>query len=476
MTIYMRTSKKELAGQRGKQVIKKLAFLFLLLTLQNGSLRAQHAKHVILISIDGMHPDMYLDRGWPTPNLQWLMQRGVYADHLMSVFPAYTYPSHTAMLTGALPARSGIYFNQPKGSKGEWNWFASAIKVPTLWQALKKAGQTTAAVEWPASVTPDITWDLPEIWDVNHPDDRITAARQYATPGLVAEIEQNATGKLDSTNLNDNYYSLDENAGRAAAYIFTVHKPAFMAVHFATVDGFEHEQGRDGDSVRLAVECDDRAIGDLLQAVRQSGLEDSTTVIIVGDHGFSDIHQVMRPNLLIRDVPARFIAAGGSAFLYPTGNADAAATAGIVATVKEKLDSLPADKRNLFRIIDRRELDKMGADSAAILALSAVPGTVFSGSLGAAKTLNNGPGTLIQQGPLEGLFVPTKGGHHGYDPREPLMYTGFIAEGAGIVKGGHIKELCEADIAPLIARLLGMTFDCPDGKLVKGIVEEKDGR
>src|SRR5579871_4769496 len=97
---------------------------------------AQPSRHVILISIDGLHPDMYLDPFWPTPNLRHLMTIGTYADHLKSVFPAYTYPSHTAMLTGALPARSKIFFNQPKGSHGEWNWFASAIKVPTLWHAL----------------------------------------------------------------------------------------------------------------------------------------------------------------------------------------------------------------------------------------------------------------------------------------------------------------------------------------------------
>ncbi len=65
-------------------------------------------KHVILISIDGFHPDMYLDKSWPTPNLRELMKAGTYAGHMLSVFPVYTYPSHTAMLTGALPARSKI--------------------------------------------------------------------------------------------------------------------------------------------------------------------------------------------------------------------------------------------------------------------------------------------------------------------------------------------------------------------------------
>src|SRR5882757_1925179 len=92
---------------------------------------AQPSKHVVLISIDGLLPEMYKDKSWPAPNLQLLMLKGVYADHLLSVFPAYTYPSHTAMVTGALPARSGICYNQPIGSKGEWHWYNKAIKVPT---------------------------------------------------------------------------------------------------------------------------------------------------------------------------------------------------------------------------------------------------------------------------------------------------------------------------------------------------------
>jgi len=457
-----------------KQVWLCLCLIFFIPMLSE----AQLAKHVILISIDGMHPDMYLDSSWPAPNLRQLLKMGTYADHLLSVFPSYTYPSHTAMLTGALPARSKINFNQPIGSKGEWFWFTSAVKVPTLWQVLKAKGMTTAAVEWPVSVTPDITWDMPEIWDVNHPDDRITEARKYATPGLIEEVEQNATGKLDSTNFNDNYYSLDENAGRAAAYIFKTHKPALLAVHFACVDGFEHDQGRDGDSVRLAVASVDRAIGDILEMVQKSGLQDSTTIILVGDHGFSTINQVFRPNMLLKGLPVRFIASGGSAFLYlqrdqPGEIATVPTVRGklLIDSVTARLNTLSPDKRKLFRIIYRKELDKMGADSDAILALSATPSLVFSGSLAKAKVANNGPGTAIQQNAIDGLFFPFHGGHHGYDPNIPDMYTGFIADGAGINKAGHIHSLAEPDIAVIIAQLLGIEFNTPDGHLPEGVIK-----
>lgn len=428
-------------------------------------------KHVILISVDGFHPDMYLDKSWPTPNMQYLMKRGTYAHYCLSVFPAYTHPAHAAMETGAMPARSGIAYNQPINSTGEWYWYYKNIKAPTIWEALKMKGMTTAAIMWPNVVDGPITYNLSEIWDKYHPGDRATVVRQHAIPkGIYEEIEQNATGKLDSTNMNDSYFSLDENTGRMAAYVFKKYKPNFMALHFACIDGEQHEHGRDADSVRLAAAANDRAIGEILQAIQQSGVKDSTAVIIVGDHGFSTIHQVMRPNLLIKNVPAKFIAAGGSCFLYRYANSKKCDEAGIVKAVTDSLNRLPADKRKLFRIIGRKELDKMGADSAAILALAAIPGTVFSGSTSAEQAVNRGPGTLIQNNPLHGLFIPATGGHHGYDPNISDMWTGFIAYGAGIRRGGYIQEMAVVNIAPLIAKLLGIEFHTPDGKLTPGIV------
>ena len=454
--------------------MKSALLLFLLIGLA-GRLTAQ-VRHVILISIDGFHPDMYLDKSWPAPNLSYLAKEGTYADYLLSVFPSYTYPSHTAMVTGALPARSGILFNQPVNDhSGAWNWFARSVRVPALWQVLKAKSYSTAAIEWPATVGADITWNLPEIWSADHPGDRITEARKYATPGLAEAIEQNATGKLDSMNFNDDYLLLDENLGRATAYVFKTRKPVFMAVHFANVDSYEHDYGRDADSVRMALETDDRAIGNILEAVQESGLKDSTAVIIVGDHGFASISQVMRPNMLIKGIAAKFVPSGGSCFLYKYPGTSPGEIPGIVKAVTDSLNKLPAFKRKLFRIIDRKELYKMGADSAALLALSGINGSglVFSGSTAPAKTVNHGVGTRIQQSPMNGIFFPTHGGHHGYDPNNPEIYTGFIAYGAGIIKGGHIDHLAEPDIAVLVAKLLGIDFKTPDGKYIPGVIAEK---
>lgn len=435
---------------------------FLLLIAYAG---AQPSKHVVLISIDGFRPEFYLDSLWPAPNMQQLKNRGTYAKSVKSVFPSFTYPSHVAMLTGALPARSGIYYNtpfEPEGSTGKWNWFTKDIKVPTLWKALKTAGMTSAAIEWPVSVGEDITYNIPEIWDTKHPEDRIAETRKYATNGLIEEIEQNATGKLDGGNMNEEYQSLDENAGRMAAYILKTYRPNFLAVHFAGVDGAEHEQGRDGNKVKLAVATADRAIGNILETIKKAGLKDSVTVIITGDHGFSNSTQVLKPNVWLeqahlmgtgKEWKVKFQPAGGSAFLYLQDPKDTQT----LDKVRQLLEQQPADFKKLFAVYDRKKLDDMGADSSAALALAAQPGVVFGGS---AK------GDVL-------MPIKEGGGHHGYDPGQADMYTGFIGYGPGLRHGYVIDQMSVKDIAPLIAALMGIEFRTPDGVLVPGLVTGK---
>lgn len=419
-------------------------------------------RHVLLISIDGFRPEFYLDSGWNTPNLRQLVKRGSYALHMKSVFPSFTYPAHSSMVSGAFPAIHQVCYNapfDPTGSgDGSWNWATSLIRAPTIWDAAKAAGLTAATVEWPVSVGAPVTWNIPEIWPVKDGDDRITAARPYATPGLIDEIETNATGKLTPFSMNVSYFSFDETAARMAVYIMEKYKPGILAIHLACVDEEEHDYGREGDSVRLAVANVDHEVGDLLEAVERAGLKDSMAIVVVGDHGFSDFHQVIEPNVwlskagLLRAGPdwnVKFNPAGGSAFLYPQHASD---TAVLLPKVRAAIRQVPDSIRSRFRIIEKPELMSMGADSKAVMALAALPGTIFGGRT------------------KEPDSFAAFGGHHGYDPNLPDMYTGFIVAGAGIRQGTVIPELCVVDIAPLLAELLGLDFKAPDGKLVPGIM------
>ena len=127
------------------------------------------ADHVVLISIDGLRPQFYLDSTWPAPMIQQMREEGAHARAARGIFPSVTYPTHTTILTGSLPSRHRVDYNspfEPGGSTGRWYWQAGAIQVPTLWDAIRSAGLSSANVSWPVSVGAPVDWNLPEIWSL----------------------------------------------------------------------------------------------------------------------------------------------------------------------------------------------------------------------------------------------------------------------------------------------------------------------
>jgi len=420
---------------------------------------SQEAKHVILISIDGFRPDFYLDRSWDAPTLQRVKQEGVYAKGVRSVFPSVTYPSHTTIISGALPARHGIYYNVPYGAKkGQWYWEESYIKVPTLWDAVKEAGLTSGSVMWPVTVGAPITYNFP----VRRADDdenanQLDVTIPYVTPhGLMDEIQKNATGKLTPVDFNTNN-TIDITIGKMASYIIKTYKPALMAMHFVTVDHTQHAHGREGREVKKAVALVDSMIGVVLKTIKDAGLHNSTAVIITGDHGFVNSSTTFSPNVLLEqqglllNKTARFHGAGGAAFLYLKDKKDLAT----LEKVKTLLNTLSDDQKKLFRIVDRTELDKIGANPEVAMGLAMSKGVV----------VNND-----SKGQLTG--IKKKGGNHGYFPDFDEINTGFIATGAGIGKHKEIIIMGIKDIAQLIANLLKLPFKSPDGILIPGILKK----
>jgi predicted AlkP superfamily pyrophosphatase or phosphodiesterase len=125
--------------------------------------------HVIVISIDGMMPEVYTnpDRlGLRIPNLREMAQAGYASQGATGVFPTVTYPSHTSMMTGVAPAVHGILANTPLDpfdkNRGGWYYYTEQIRVPTLWQVVKQAGGTTAAIGWPVTVGANFDINIPE--------------------------------------------------------------------------------------------------------------------------------------------------------------------------------------------------------------------------------------------------------------------------------------------------------------------------
>jgi predicted AlkP superfamily pyrophosphatase or phosphodiesterase len=420
------------------------------------STQAQTAKYVVLVSIDGFRPDFYLDKSWPTPNLQQLMANGSYAKGVRCIFPSVTYPSHTTLITGTFPAKHGITYNTMPNEEHQYEWTTDSkkIKAETLWQAARKKGLKSASVSWPISVGAEIDYNLPEIWSETNMADRKSAIAALATPkGLLEVMEKYAIGDVDMEDLNLSSLAMDENNSRMAAYILRKYKPSLLSIHIAGVDGAEHKEGRSGDGVSKAVASADHAVMNLLDAIKKAGMQDSTVIIITGDHGFVDVEKTLSPNVWLSELGidskvgkeepvAKFQSAGGSAFFHLKNSKDTA----MLKKVRQKLANLPAQYKQMFRIVERNELDKIGADPHASFALAAANGV------------------YIQDNATGPLSLPKKGGAHGYFPDSSEIRTGFIIAGAGIKKGIVLESINLEDVAPTAAKILGIQLTDADGK------------
>ncbi len=437
-------------------MIKNILFTFISLMVSIGVLFAQDqpSDHVILISIDGLRPEFYLEEKWPASNLKEMKNDGAYAAGVRGVFPSVTYPSHTTIITGKFPAQHGIYYNSPfeaQGQTGKWYWKTSMIKAPTLWHAVRDAGMISASFLWPVSVGAPIDYNLPEYWDLEQGYDRIEPMREQEHPkGFLAEMEREVLGKMNERTFNGDYLNREDRTGEMAAYVLETYKPNLITIHLIATDHFQHKEGREGPMVFKSLAAADRAIGKIREAAERAGILDRTTFLITGDHGFVDIHTTLSPNIwlvnagLMQDNKDRgnwkatFHTSGASAFLHLKDPNDKKTA----ERVKQILAKLPPEHQKLFRIVGREELDKIGADPNAVLALAPIPGINMS----AASS-----GELLK---------PAKGGTHGFFPDFKDIETGFVAWGAGIEKK-VIEQMGLEDVAGIVQYLLDLNMELP---------------
>ena len=85
-----------------------------LLGLWMGWAPGASAEALLLISVDGLHPQYVLEAdrlGLDVPNLRRYLTEGSFATGVVGLVPTVTFPSHTTMLTGVAPAAHGIIAN-----------------------------------------------------------------------------------------------------------------------------------------------------------------------------------------------------------------------------------------------------------------------------------------------------------------------------------------------------------------------------
>lgn len=440
-------------------------YLFLLIcALTVLSVKAQRHS-VILITIDGMRPEVITGEHMPSPFLKMMLkaQDHIYVDRVIGVAPSMTYPAHTSIITGEQPLAHGIHCNRVfQFNRDEltlYNMWADSIKVPTLWQWVKERGGTTASIFWPVSTGSQwIDYNVPEYYPTpgsGWQGGAMDFIRPVCTPtGLLEELEREATGRMTDATLRSNSFEYDAKTAYMTNYLVNTYRPDLVTVHLITTDYAQHETGLDSDRTLQAVASSDNAIGLILENLEYKHLLDSTTIIVCGDHGFTEARWQLRPNVLLTQAgllsatpggnwQCCFSSSGGASYLYLNPSLKKKQRTSCLKKVQELFEQQPDSIRSLYQLLSPDEIIRLGGDPSAALCLSTVAGTGCS---------NSRTGSW---------FAPQSGGYHGYmngcDPTSLLIF------GAGAKDPQLFKDLIDpdnntirqTDIAEVVKRILG---------------------
>jgi predicted AlkP superfamily pyrophosphatase or phosphodiesterase len=420
--------------------MKKLSILILIIV---SALAGQTpSRRLVMISVDGLMPRTLRNAeklGLKLPNLTEFRDRGATSTGLTGVFPTVTYPSHTTMVTGRAPAEHGIIsntlFDPERKMNGAWYWYAELIKVPTLWDAARKQGLTTAAVGWPVTVGARIDHNFPEYGAPRTLND-VLLLRALATAGLVPEFEK-AHGPISMAGEH-----FDDLLSSIAAFMIERYKPHLLLVHLVDLDHDQHGHGPESPEALRTLEQIDGAIGKIRKAVQAAGAGAETSWIVVSDHGFFPVEKAFHPEALLNSLglSARVAAHrnGGSAAFVVRDPKDLEAQDAVMKSLKKLKDE---GQYGIDRILERGELAQLKAYPHAFAAVSMSSGwTAGSG----------------RSGPLVTPSGDTRG-THGYLPGPEALESTFVAFGPGI-RPRQLPKGNLTDVAATAANLLGLAF------------------
>ena len=422
------------------------------------------ARHVIIISIDGLRPADYLPdspRRASMPALEALRARGSWSEGVIGQYPSLTYPSHTSIATGVRSARHGVSQNtrfDPENGSTAWNFDSSAIKVPAIWDLAAANGLTTAGVSWPVTVGAKIDYLIPETNQAPRDMTWLELARRQSTPGLIDAVAARLDPPGPATALN--YHERDRFSTAAATYIIEEHRPNLMLVHLVEVDGARHSRGPDSPEAFAALENVDAQIGKIVRATEAAGIGPNTTFIVTGDHGFYRVHSAFQPNAVLQEAGLLQTDANGRVVQWQAVAHRAAIRLknpqdmALATRVETLFRDLANGRYNgLFRVVGRDEIARLGGDPDALLIIEPIEG--FTTAAGAAGGF---------------LVASSRRGDHGFLPTEPLMHTGLVLSGAGVLQGTVVPLSRQIDIAPTAARLLGFEISEAEGVPMVGVL------
>jgi predicted AlkP superfamily pyrophosphatase or phosphodiesterase len=431
---------------------------------------ADRDQIVVMISIDGLANFYMNDPKAQMPTIHRLAAEGAKAASMKASDPTVTWPNHTTLVTGVSPARHGVvgnnWFDRAQGKKETLIWDPvfdkdEIVKVPTIYDLAKAAGLRTAAIKWPATRNArSLDWTAPDVG-------KEELVRKYTTPALLDECKAAGYDIVYGDQGKDISRSRSIEEDELWTQVFNMilhkHRPNLALLHLIAVDHTQHIDGPRSEGAYEAIKASDGQVRQVWEEL-QRDFPGKATLIIVSDHGFSANKIKINPNAILQKAglvettgshvtggSVYPVTQGGSVFVYvlDEGNRNA-----VVRRVKQAFEHV----EGIYKIL--------GPDGFADY------------GIGDPKRDPHAPDMVIF-GKVGYYFGDTAAGgkkehkgSHGQDSHLPDLHAVFVAWGQGIKPSTKLGDIENQDVAPTIAKLLGVEISNADGKVLNEALAE----
>ena len=427
-------------------------------------------RHVIVISEDALVYDD-LETLRQLPSFGEIMRGGAMVKTIRSVYPTITYPCHTSMRTGAYCGRHGVVNNERcddlTRQKGPWEWFNDAVRIGDIFEAAHAAGLTTAGVFWPVTGNhPHIDYLIDEYWPQS-PEQ--TTEECFAASGSSPEVIEKVI--RPNRHLVDWKHRVhphcDAFVHACACSIIRQFRPNLLMIHPANIDEYRHETGVFSPLVTHGLHEIDTWLGEILKALDDAGIRETTDIFIVSDHGQMNITRSVALNALLAEQGLLTVNAEGKITDYTAIARSAAMSAQI--HVKN-----PADTARVHAVLQRMADDGLYGFSRVYTAEEARREEGLYGDF--SFVLETDGYTSFSNACTRPLVRPAdnsdyKFGHatHGYHPDKGPQPT-LLACGPHIRPGVVLERRPIVDEAPTYARILGVSLPDAEGTAIEEIL------
>lgn len=429
-------------------------------------------KHTIIVSLDAVGET---DKEYmlSLPNFKRFFSDGAYSFKVNSMYPSITYPCHASIITGMYPKNHKVINNvkfQPHRKSPDWNWYRKDIKAITLYDIAKKNGMKTASFLWPVTAkSKNLDYHIPEIFSNRWWDNQIFTSLRNGSRLLQFKMFLKYGKLLDGIKQP----ALDNFTFSAALHTIKRYKPNLVLMHLTDVDTIKHYRNSLEDTKKALLRHDER-LGSLIEVLKEIGIYEDTTLILLGDHSQLRADYIVylntffkekgwlyydNDNDIIKDYKVISYDCDGSAYIYIKEKYRDRITP-IVKSFLEKIKE--TNIYGIEKIYTKEEAIQRGADSNCDFMIEAKEGYYFQ---------NSAKQRIYKINKVEDedkLMLAT----HGYEPTKKNYHTFIGINGVGIKPGELLREIQLIDEAPTIASIMGLSMPNVDGSIIKEFLED----